>query len=221
MTELEEKRRLARAVRGRMGRGFAEACGFSVLANPGSLFQILYLSMLLANDRNYQRAVRTAKVLRDRGWASAAQLAASPREERVGLIKTAGHRRDAGELAGMVGDLAQKIVDRYRGDLRRLRTDAKRDPARERDLLKQLPGINDRVVVLFFQEVQVVWPEVGPFVDRRALAAARKLDLGRSVADLSALAGSRESEKLAWLAGALALVDLENRYDEVRATVRG
>lgn len=73
---------------------------------------------------------------------------------------------------------------------------------------------------LFLQEVQVLWPEVAPFADRRALAAARKLDIGRSVADLSALAGSRESEKLAWLAGGLARVDLENRYDEIRAAAR-
>jgi hypothetical protein len=220
MTDIEQKRRLARAVRGQMGRGFAEACGFTVIANPGRLFQILYLSILVANDRSYQRAVRTAQVLRDRGWDSAARMAQSPREQRVGVIRIAGGRRDPGELAGTLGDLAQKIVDRYRGDLRRLRSDAKRDPGRERELLKQLPGVNDRVVDLFFQEVQVLWPELAPFVDRRALAAARKLDLGRSVEDLSALAKGRESERLAWLAGALARVDLENRYDQILAAAR-
>jgi hypothetical protein len=118
MTGTEEKRRLARAVRGQMGRGMAEACGFSVIANPARLFQVLYLSMFVAGDRSYRRAVRTAQVLRDRGWESAAQLAAAPREERVGLIRTAGHKRDAGELAGTIGNLAQQIVDRYRGDLR-------------------------------------------------------------------------------------------------------
>ncbi|MBX6357339.1 MAG: hypothetical protein IRZ05_15990 [Micromonosporaceae bacterium] len=219
MTGIEQKRRLARAVRSRMGRGFAEESGFRVIGNPASLFQILYLSVLLASDRNYPRAVRTARMLRDRGWESAAAMAGSLHDERAALIRTAGRRRDADRLAATLGDLAQKIVDRYRGDLRRLRTEAKRDPGRERELLKKLPGVTDRAVDNFFQEVQVLWQEVAPFVDRRALAAARKLDLGRTVADLAGLAKARESERLAWLAGALVRVDVENRYDEIRAAV--
>jgi endonuclease III len=219
MTEIEEKRRLVRALRSRMGRGFAEEYGFRVIANPARLFQILYLSILLANDRDYRRAVRTAQMLRDRGWESAANMARSLHDERAALIRMAGRKRDAEKLAATLGDLAQKIVDRYRGDLRRLRSEAQRDAGRERALLKKLPGVDDRAVDLFFREVQVLWPEVAPFVDRRAMAAARKLDLGRSVADLTVLAKARESEKLAWLAGALARVDLENRYDEIRAAV--
>lgn len=219
MRDIEERRRLARAVRSQMGRGLAEACGFRVLGNPGSLFQILYLSVLLASDRDYQRAIRVARVLRDRGWESAAGMASSLHDERVGLIRTAGRKRDADQLAATLGDLAQKIVDRYHGDLRRLRTEARRNPSRERELLKKLPGVTDRAVDNFFQEVQVVWQEVAPFVDRRALAAARKLDIGRTVADLTEIAKARESEKLAWLAGALVRVDMENRYDEIRAAV--
>jgi hypothetical protein len=219
MRGIEEKRRLVRAVRSRMGRGFAESCGFRVIGNPASLFQILYLSVLLAGDRDYQRAVRVAKVLRDRGWESAANMASSLHDERAGLIRTAGRRRDADQVAATLGDLAQKIVDRYRGDLRRLRTEAKRDSGRERELLKKLPGVTARAVDNFFQEVQVLWQEVAPFVDRRALAAARKLELGNSVADLTELAKARESEKLSWLAGALVRVDVENRYDEIRAAV--
>jgi hypothetical protein len=221
MTDIEQKRRLVRALRSQVGRGLADACGFTVIANPARLFQILYLSILLTGDRDYQRAVRVAQALRDRGWDSAARMAASRHDERTALVKTAGRKRDADALAATLGHLAQSIVDRYRGDLRRLRSDARRDSGRERDLLKKLPGVDDRVVDLFFREVQVLWPEVGPFIDRRALAAARKLDLGRSVADLTALTGGRqrESEKLAWLAGALARVDMDNRYDEIRAMV--
>lgn len=217
--QTEAKRRLVRAVRSRMGRGLAEACGLSVTSNPARLFQVLCLSALLAGDRDLQRTVRIAQGLRDRGWDSAARMARARGDERASLIRAAG-RRDPDGTAATLGGLAQAIVDRYGGDLRRLRGEARRDPGRERQLLTALPGVDDRVVDLFFQEVQVLWPEVAPFVGRRALTAARRLDLGRSVADLSALAGSRESEKLAWLAGALARVDLEDRYDEIRASVR-
>jgi hypothetical protein len=53
--------------------------------------------------------------------------------------------------------------------------------------------------------------------DRRALAAARRLGLGRTARDLAGLTGSGESEQLSWLVGALARVDLERRYAEVTA----
>lgn len=200
MAEIEEKRLLVRALRARMGRGFAEECGFPVIGNPGRLFQILYLSVLLARDRDHQRALRAAQEMRDHGGDSAAGLARARQDE--------------------FGDLAQAVIDRWHGDLRRLRGEAQRDPGQERSLLTSLPGVNDRAVDLFFREVQVLWPEVAPFADQRTLAAARKLGLGRTVADLSALSGSRESEKFSWLAGALARVDLENRYDEIRAAAR-
>ncbi len=220
MVGIEEKRRLVRAVRSLMGRGFAEACGFEVIANPAKLFQLLYLSVLVVGDRDYQRAVRVAAELRDHGCDSAARMAQSRHDERAGLIREAGRRRDADAVSTTLGDLAQATVDRWHGDVRRLRGEAQQDPGRERRLFTELPGVDDRAVDLFFREVQVLWPEVAPFVDRRALAAARRLELGRTVADLSELAKSRESEKLSWLAGALARVDMENRYDEIRAAAR-
>lgn len=92
---------------------------------------------------------------------------------------------------------------------------AHHDPARERDLLTRLPGVNGPVVDLFLREVQALWREVAPVADRRALTAARRLGLGRSAGDLAGLAGSGESERLAWLVGALARVDLEQRYAEL------
>jgi len=111
-------------------------------------------------------------------------------------------------------------VQRYGGDLRRLRGQARRDQAAQRRLLCGLPGVTDAAVDLFFRDVQVIWPEAGPFADRRSLRAAARLGLGGSVAELDALTAGR-SEKLAWLAGALARIDLEGRYDEIRALPRG
>jgi hypothetical protein len=70
-------------------------------------------------------------------------------------------------------------------------------------------------VALFLREAQALWREVAPVADRRALAAARRLGLGGSAADLADLAGGGESERLAWLVGALARVDLEQRYAEL------
>ncbi|MFE9656849.1 hypothetical protein [Micromonospora sp. NPDC006431] len=214
ISSIEDKKRLVRRLAGD-GRGFAERYGFRVINNPSSLFQVLYLSVLLARRGDYRKAVDSAVALRDSGWDSAARLARSLHADRVRVLREAGQRGDVDQLATVLGDLARAVVDRYRGDLRRLRTAAHQDPARERRLLRDLPGVDDDVIELFLREAQAVWREVAPVADKRALVAARRLGLGRSADDLAGLAGSGESERLAWLVGALARVDLEKRYAEL------
>ncbi|MCZ7422392.1 hypothetical protein O7605_23115 [Verrucosispora sp. WMMA2121] len=211
---IEDRKRLARRLAG-SGRGFAEQYGFRVTNNPSSLFQLLCLSVLLARRGDFRRAVDGAHALPDAGWDSAARLSGSSRSDRVRTLRDSGQRGDIEALADLLGELAGAVVGRYRGDLRRLRSAARRDPTRERALLTALPGVDDRVADLFLREVQALWGEVAPVADRRALTAARRLGLGRSAEDLAGLAGGRESERLAWLVGALARIDLEGRYAEL------
>lgn len=208
--EVAERKRLVRRLIG--DRGFAEEQGFAVTNNPGGLFQLLYLSLLLRRTRDHSRAVRSAQALRDRGCSSAALMAAAAPELRLEAVRTGGRRRDEAELVATLGELATVVVRRYQGDLRRLRTRARQSADRERALLTELPGVDDETVDLFFREVQAVWREVAPFADRRALVAARRLGLGRSAAELQSLAGSAESERMAWLVGGLARMAMENKY---------
>ncbi|GAB3146542.1 endonuclease [Micromonospora sonneratiae] len=219
MTSVEEKKRMARRLVG-SGRGFAEAYGFRVTNNPASLFQVLYLSILLRRARDFRRAITTAQALRDMGWESPARLARSLHEARSRVLREGCCPRNPDEVASILGDLALGLVERYRGDLRRLRVEARYDPGQERRLLKELAGVDDGVVDLFFRDVQALWREVAPVADQHALTAARRLGLGRSATELAELAGSGESEKLAWLVGALARVDLENSYGEFAQPVR-
>ncbi|PZF89463.1 hypothetical protein [Micromonospora deserti] len=214
ISNIEDKKRLVRRLAGG-GRGFAEQYGFRVTNNPASLFQLLCLAVLLARRGDFRRALDSAHALPANGWDSAARLARSLHADRVRVLRESGQRGDVDALATTLGDLAQTVVDRYRGDLRRLRTVAHHDPARERELLIRLPGVDGQVVDLFLREAQALWREVAPVADRRALVAARRLGLGRSADDLAGLAGSGESERLAWLVGALARVDLEQRYGEL------
>ncbi|WP_203923908.1 hypothetical protein [Rugosimonospora africana] len=214
--DLADKRRMARRLIGRTGRGFAERAGFPVTNNPATLFQLLCLSVLGAARPDLDAAVRSARALRERGWDTPARLAASPDDRRLAAIRGADPRRDARRMATELRALAQAIAEKYQGDLRRLRAAARRDPDRERQLLRALPGVSDAAVDLFFREVQAGWREIAPFADRRALAAARKLGLGQTTADLYEVAGGGESEKLAWLVGALVRVDLDGSYDRAR-----
>jgi hypothetical protein len=50
-----------------------------------------------------------------------------------------------------------ELLDRYRGDLRRLRAEAGQDPQRERQLLKVVKGLGEVGVDIFFREAQVAW----------------------------------------------------------------
>ncbi|MGN9810489.1 hypothetical protein ACTMSW_14150 [Micromonospora sp. BQ11] len=214
MSRTEDKKRLVRRLAGG-GRGFAEQYGFRVTNNPSSLFQILCLAVLLARRGDFRRAVDSAHALPAQGWDSAARLARSLHADRVRVLREGGQRGDVDALADTLGDLARSVVEQYRGDLRRLRAVAHHDPARERELLTALPGVDAAVADLFLREAQALWREVAPVADRRALVAARRLGLGRSADDLAGLAGSGESERLAWLVGSLARVDLEKSYAEL------
>ncbi|ADL46342.1 hypothetical protein AB0N38_25390 [Micromonospora aurantiaca] len=214
--DVADKKRLARRLAGD-GRGFAECFGFRVTNNPAQLFQVLYLAVLLARRGDFHRSVDAATALRDAGWDTAARMARSRHEDRVRVLRAAGLRGDLPAIADTLGDLARTIVETYRGDLRRLRTAAHQDAGEERRLLTALPGVDDEVCDLFLREAQALWREAAPVADRRALAAARRLGLGRTARDLAGLTGSGESEQLSWLVGALARVDLERRYAEVTA----
>ncbi|WP_433528714.1 hypothetical protein ACQPYA_20490 [Micromonospora sp. CA-263727] len=214
VSTIEDKKRLVRRLAG-SGRGFAEQYGFRVTNNPSSLFQLLCLAVLLARRGDFRKALDSAHALPDAGWDSAARLARSLHADRIQVLRDSGQRGDVDALADLLGDLARTVVERYRGDLRQLRSAAHHDPARERALLTALPGVDAQVVDLFLREVQALWREVAPVADRRALAAARRLGLGRSAEELAGLAGGGESERLAWLVGALARIDLERRYAEL------
>ena len=66
ITPVEDRKRLARRLAG-SGRGFAEQYGFRVTNNPASLFQVLYLSVLLARRGDFRRALDGAPGVARRG----------------------------------------------------------------------------------------------------------------------------------------------------------
>jgi hypothetical protein len=72
--------------------------------------------------------------------------------------------------------------------------------------LTDVPRIGDTGADIFCPEVQVVWPEVSPFFDKRALASAR----GRGLpAEPAALADLAPRGNVAALATAVVRADLD------------
>lgn len=122
-----------------------------------------------------------------------------------------------------VDPVVNALLDRhgrthYGGDLRRLRDAADRDLDRERELLKECKGIGDVGAEIFLREVQLVWDEVHPFADDRALRAARALDLG---ADAESLTRHVSRGDYPRLVAALVRTELAGDADAVREAASG
>ena len=81
------------------------------------------------------------------------------------------------------------------------------------NLLKQFKGIGDVGADIFCREAQIVWDELYPFADRKALDTAHRLRLPTSGGGLARLVDRRDLPRL--LAG-LVRVALAGEADEIR-----
>lgn len=200
------------------GRTYADELGIDVAkGTPSPLFRLLCAATLMSARISASIATDAARGLAQRGWRTSAKLAGSTWQERVDVLHEAGYTRYQERTATMLGELAEAVEDDYRGDLRRLRDAADRDPDAERRLLKRFKGLGDVGVDIFFREVQVAWDEVRPFVDERALDAAGRLKLGKDVDALVQIAGEDAFPRLV---AALVRVALDDDFDAVRAAAK-
>lgn len=62
-------------------------------------------------------------------------------------------------------------------------------------------------VSIFFREAQLLWPELVPYIDKRAVESASQMGLPATAEDLYQLVG-KDTKKLATLAAALVRVSL-------------
>ena len=194
------------------GTTYAAEAGFTVRDTPAALFRLSCLATLLSARIRAEIAVAAARALADAGWTTVDKLSSSSWEQRVKVINRSGYARYDERTARMLGESADLLHDRWHGDLRRLRDEADRDPGAERRLLKELKGIGDTGVDIFFREVQGEWGELYPFVDRRAADSAARLGLPKDAGKLADLVPRRELPRLV---AALVRVGLADGYDEL------
>ena len=196
------------------GRTFAEDLGIDAEANePSPLFCLLTSALLFSTRISHHIALKSARILFERGWTTPERMAATTWEQRVQALDEGGYVRYDERTSTMLGEAAQMLLDLYQGDLRKLRIAAERNPARERYLLDQFKGVGDVAVNIFFREAQLAWPELFPFADEKALASAKKLGLPADSKKLAALVRSRRG--FVRLVSALVRLELEHRHGEI------
>ncbi|MBZ8133548.1 hypothetical protein [Afifella sp. IM 167] len=207
------KSRMVKTLLQRHGTTYCDELGIDIARNtPAPLFRWLTASILFSSRISAENAAQAARALSKAGYRTAAKMGAATWQDRVDVLTAHGYKRFDESAARMLGDTAGIVLEKYGGDLRRLREAAGRDPVKERALLKEMKGLGDVGVDIFFREVQAAWDELFPFADRKALAAAQKLDLGE---DAEALAGLVPGKDFPRLVAALVRCDLEKDYEAV------
>lgn len=159
------------------GTTYAEAAGITLRDKPSPLWRLLMLSLLLSARIDSGIAVKAARELSRDGLRTPDRTLASTWQQRVDALGRGGYRRYDERTATQLADAAQLVVDRWKGDLRRLHEDAAGDSDRALELLQSFKGIGPAGAAIFLREAQAVWPDMRPFVDELALQGAKTLGL--------------------------------------------
>ncbi|MGW7329987.1 endonuclease [Streptomyces sp. NPDC054840] len=212
----QRRRATVRRLMDRYGRTHAEEAGITLRNTPAPLYQLLTLCVLFSIRIKADIAVAAARELFRAGMRTPRAMADSSWQDRVDALGRAHYRRYDESTATALGAGAELVLDRYRGDLRRLRDAADGDPDRIRELLREIPRIGPVGADIFCREAQTVWPELRPSFDDRAREAASELGLPSSPEDLARLV---DTEALPRLAAALVRVELsKNAVDDLLKT---
>ncbi|MGH3097607.1 MAG: endonuclease [Streptosporangiales bacterium] len=200
----------------RHGQTYSNQAGLRLRDTPSPLFGLLVLSLLLSTRISGDIAVAAAHALRKQGWTTPAKMASSTWAQRTRTLNKSGYARYDESTSRMLGDTVELLESEYRGDLRRLHDEAK-DSRDLRRLLMSFKGMGDVGADIFCREVQAVWPDVYPFVDKRAAEGAKAVGLPSSTQGIAKLVSQDEFPRLV---AACIRVKLAKDADEVKAEAR-
>ncbi|MFV2100819.1 hypothetical protein [Micromonospora sp. LOL_024] len=178
-------------------RTYAEEAGITLADRPAPLYQLLVLVTLLSTRIRAQLGVTAARELFATGYGTPQAMEAASWQQRVDALGRAHYRRYDERTATMLGTGARICLERWRGDLRRLHREAGGQQPALRRLLTEFPGIGPTGADIFLREVQAVWPDLRPYVDRRAVAGAKRLGLNTATDRLAGLVDEADFGRLA------------------------
>ncbi|WUI01833.1 endonuclease [Spirillospora sp. NBC_00431] len=197
------------------GETFAEEAGIPLKDQPAALFKLLVLANLLSARISSDIAMAAARELFAAGGGTPRGMSKLTWQERVDALGRGHYVRYDESTASRLGDTAEMVQDRYKGDLRRLAIDAGRDPRKAAELLQEFPGIGPTGVDIFCREAQSIWPWLRPYIDGQVRKGAERLGLPT---DAGRLASEVPGKDLARLSAALVRVARDKKLaDAVKA----
>jgi hypothetical protein len=199
MTEKETKRVRSRTEQllADSGETYAHEAGIRLKDTPSPLYQLLVLSTLLSTRISASIAVAAARELSKAGWRTPRAMADASWQDVVDALGRGHYKRYDESTATALNEGAHLLLDRWHGDLRRLRDEAGGDPDRIRELLQEFRRIGPVGADIFCREAQGIWPELRPAFDRRALDGAKKNHLPKDPERLEGLVPPKDLPRLA------------------------
>lgn len=203
---------IVRELLDRKGTTFASQAGIDLQDTPMPLFRLLTLSLLLATERNSEYGMEAVQLLDDAGIRTSDTVLETSHDDLSHVLNEAKYARRIHQHTDRLKAAAERVEDRWSGDLRTMRDDADGDVEALHDHLLDFTGIGDVAASIFLREVQAIWTELRPHVDPRAVDGAEALGLPTDEDDLI---GPVDDEDLVRFLCALVRVDLDGDADDV------
>ncbi|MBQ6641138.1 MAG: endonuclease [Saccharopolyspora sp.] len=175
----------ARAIIREAGTSYAAQAGFTLTDKPSQLYRLLVLSVLLSTRIKAEIAVSAARELG--AFPTARRMREATWQQRVDALGRGHYVRYDESTATALGNGADLLLDKYGGDLRKLRKKAGGDVRRIKELLREVPNLGPVGIDIFCREAQAVWPELRPYFDKKALSGAEKAGLPKDAGRLAEL----------------------------------
>ncbi len=185
-----DNKKTVRALLDRAGQTYAEQAGIKLADKPAPLYRLLVLSVLLSTRIKADIAVDAAREL-GKDFGTPRKMLDATWQQRVDALGRAHYVRYDESTATALGEGAELLLDKYDGDLRKLRGD---DLGKR---LREVPRLGPVGVDIFCREVQDVWPELRPYLDKKAIDGARKVGLPTTPKTLAGLVPAAQVPRLA------------------------
>lgn len=156
------------------GQTYAAEAGIKLADTPAPLYRLLVLSVLMSARIQANIAVAATRELIAAGYGTPRKMAEASWQDRVDALGRGHYVRYDESTATALGEGAKLLLDRYSGDLRKLRGD---DNAELSKKLREIKRLGPVGVDIFCREAQQVWPELRPYFDDKALRGAERLGL--------------------------------------------
>lgn len=186
---------LARALLDHGGQTFAQEAGIKLEDKPAALYQLLVLSLLMSAPISGGIALKSAREVFKAGYTTPRKMRDATWQQRIDALVKGGYRRYDESTSTTLGEGAAFLLERYRGDLRRMASAASGDRKRLHSMVKEVKGIGNVGADLFLREAQGVWPMLRPYVDKQAIKGAQTLGLPEDPQDLARLVGGDDLDR--------------------------
>lgn len=205
---MKDPQRVTRRLLEVAARTYADEAGIRLSDSPAMLYRLLVLSVLLSTRIKADIAVAAARELFEAGFGTPRKMLDASWQDRVDALGRGRYVRYDESTATALGEGARLLLDSYGGDLRKLRDRAGGEVGELRGLLREVPRLGPVGADIFCREAQQVWPELRPYLDRKAREGAQRIGLPTDVDELAKLV---RGDDLARFSAALVRVRLDKK----------